>query len=180
MADALMTWRRVAADFDQRLAVVEVNQWATPSCCPEWNVSQLVRHAIDAQRFVPRALGATGEVDVEGDDLVEVWKRVYGAADHAFSTSGAMDEIVTLPFGEMPARDGLGFPTGDLLVHTWDLAQAIGTDDHLDAEACAVVYDDLVPIDDNLRASGFFGPKLEPAPGADAQDTLLAFVGRQT
>ena len=90
-----------------------------------------------------------------------------------------MDRVVTLPFGEMPARDGLGFPLGDLLVHTWDLARAIGADDRLDAEACAVVYANLEPIDGSIRAPGFFGPKLEPAPGADAQDRLLAFVGRQ-
>ena len=90
-----------------------------------------------------------------------------------------MDRIVTLPFGEMPASEGLGFPMGDLLVHTWDLARAIGGDDQLDAEGCAVVFANLEPIDGAIRKPGFFGPKLEPAPDANAQDRLLAFVGRQ-
>ena len=95
------------------------------------------------------------------------------------SVPGAFDEIVTLPFGEMTAKDGFGFPLGDLLIHTWDLARAVGADDHLLSEACSVVYANLEPIDALIRAPGFFGPKLEPAADADAQDRLLAFVGRK-
>ena len=179
MADALAMWREVAAGFDQRVAEIGIEQWTAPTCCPDWTVTELVDHAIGSQRFVPRALGATGAIDVEGDDLVQVWRTVRAAADRALGAPGAMDEVVTLPFGEMPARDGLGFPTGDLLVHTWDLARAIGAGDRLNAEACAVVHANLEPIDGSIRAPGFFGPKLEPAPDADAQDKLLAFVGRQ-
>jgi uncharacterized protein (TIGR03086 family) len=129
--------------------------------------------------MVPKALGATGDIDMTGEDLVRVWDTVRPAADRALSAPGAMDEVVTLPFGEMPAKDGFGFPLGDLLVHSWDLARAIGADDRLLPEACAVVYATLEPIDALIRAPGFFGPKLEPAADADAQDTLLAFVGRQ-
>jgi uncharacterized protein (TIGR03086 family) len=179
VTDALAMWREVAAGFDQRMANVGVDDWTAPTCCPDWTVTQLVEHAIGSQRFVPKALGASGDIDVEGDDLVEVWKTVRAAADQALGAPGAMDRVVTLPFGEMPAREGLGFPIGDLLVHTWDLARAIGADDRLDAEACAVVYANLAPIDGNIRAPGFFGPKLNSAPDADAQDRLLAFVGRQ-
>ena len=179
MADALTMWRQVAAGFDQRLANVGVGDWTALTCCPDWTVTQLVEHAIGSQRFVPRALGASGAIDVEGDDLVQVWKTVRAAADQALGAPGAMDEVVTLPFGQMPAKEGLGFPIGDLLIHTWDLARATGADDRLDAEACAVVYANLEPIDGNIRAPGFFGPKLKPAPDADAQDMLLAFVGRK-
>ena len=152
VSDALTMWREVAAGFDRRLANVGVDEWTAPTCCPEWTVSQLVEHAIGSQRFVPKALGASGDIDAEGDDLVEVWKTVRAAADQAFAAPGAMDRVVTLPFGEMPAREGLGFPTGDLLVHTWDLARSIGADDRLDAEACTVTYANLAPIDGHIRA----------------------------
>jgi uncharacterized protein (TIGR03086 family) len=171
-------WRQVADGFDERLTAVQSDDWALPTCCERWNVTQLVDHAIGAQRMVPKALGATGDIDVEGEDLVQVWKTVRAAADQALSASGALDQMVTLPFGEMPAGDGFGFPLGDLLVHSWDLARAVGADDRLLPEACAVVYANLEPIDALLRAPGFFGPKVEPAPDADAQERLLAFVGR--
>ena len=93
-------------------------------------------------------------------------RRSGTAADDALGAPGAMDEVVTLPFGEMPAGEGLGFPIGDLLIHTWDLARAIGADDRLDAKSCAVAYANLEPIDGSIRASGFFGPKLKAAPDA--------------
>ena len=179
MSDALALWRQVADGFSERLVAVGPDDWARPTCCDEWDIAALVDHAIGAQRMVPKALGATGDIDVTGDDQVQVWNTVRHAADGALSAPGALDGTVKLPFGEMPARDGLGFPLGDLLVHTWDLARALGVNDRLLAEACAVTYANLQPIDAVIRAPGFFGPKLEPGADADEQDTLLAFVGRQ-
>ena len=179
MTEALALWRQVADGFSQRLREVRSDDWSLPTCCDRWDVTKLVDHAIGAQRMVPKALGATGDIDMTGDDLVLVWDTVRPAADKALSAPGAFDEVVKLPFGEMPVKEGLGFPLGDLLVHSWDLARAIGADDRLLPEACAVVYATLEPIDGLIRAPGFFGPKLEPATDADTQDTLLAFVGRQ-
>ena len=179
MTEGLAMWRQVAGGFDERIAAVGPGDWASPTCCDGWNVSELVDHVIGAQRMVPKALGSTGDIDADGEDRLQVWRTVRAAADGALSAPGALDEVITLPFGEMPARDGLGFPLGDLLVHTWDLARAIGADDRLLPEACAVVFASLEPIDALLRAPGYFGPKLEPAADADAQDRLLAFVGRQ-
>jgi hypothetical protein len=37
----------------------------------------------------------------------------------------------------------------------------------------------LEPIDDLLRGPGIYGPKLEPAAGADVPDRRLAFLGRK-
>jgi len=179
VSDALTMWIEVADAFDRRMAAVGPDGWAQSTCCDEWDVTQLVDHAVGAQRFVPKALGATGDIEAEGEDRLEVWRTVRAAAERAFRAPGAIDRVVTLPFGEMPAGDGLGFPTGDLLVHTWDLARAIGADDRLPPDVCATVLARLEPLDAQLRSPGFFGPKLVPAAGADAQDRLLAFVGRQ-
>lgn len=60
--------------------------------------------------MVPKALGATGDIDATGDDLVQVWNTVRGAADAALSVPGAFDQSVKLPFGEMRTADGFGFP----------------------------------------------------------------------
>jgi uncharacterized protein (TIGR03086 family) len=179
VTETLALWRQVADGFSERLVAVGPDDWSLPTSCEKWDVKRLVDHAIGAQRMVPKALGATGDIDVTGEDLVQVWITVRDAADSALSVPGAFDQIVKLPFGEMPAKDGFGFPLGDLLVHTWDLARAIGADDRLLAEACAVTYANLEPIDALLRAPGVFGPKLEPAADADEQDKLLAFVGRK-
>ena len=36
----------------------------------------------------------------------------------------------------------------------------------------------MEPIDEMLRQSGQYGPKVEPPPGADATTRLMAFIGR--
>jgi uncharacterized protein (TIGR03086 family) len=138
-----------------------------------------VDHAIGAQRMVPRALGATGDIDADGDDLPVVWATVRRGADAALSVPAVFEQVVKLPFGKMKVQDGIGFPLSDLLVHTWDVARAIGANDRLLPEACTSALAILEPIDTLLRAPGFYGPKIEPAPEADAQDRLLAFLGRQ-
>jgi uncharacterized protein (TIGR03086 family) len=68
---------------------------------------------------------------------------------------------------------------GDVVVHTWDLARATGLDETLDAD---VVHDMLVgmePLDDMLRASGQYGPKVEVGADSDEQTRLIAFTGRR-
>ena len=71
------------------------------------------------------------------------------------------------------------FVLGDVVVHTWDLARATGLDETLDAD---IVHDMLVgmePLDDMLRASGQYGPKVEVGADADEQTRLIAFTGRR-
>lgn len=178
MTEVLAMWRQVADGFSERVEAVGPQDWSKPTCCEKWSVAQLVDHAIGAQRMVPKALGATGVIDAVGDDLLVVWKTVRGGADAALRAPGALEQQVKLPFGELKAGDGLAFPMSDLLVHTWDLARAIGTNDRLNPEACEKAMTDLEPIDTLLRGPGFYGPKVEPAPDADVQDRLLAFLGR--
>jgi len=179
MTELLTMWRQVADGFSERLESVGEQDWSKPTCCEKWNVAELVEHAIGAQRMVPKALGATGDIDATGDNLVVIWTTVRACADTALATPGALDQQVKLPFGEMKARDGLAFPLSDMLVHTWDLARAVDANDRLDVEACEKALADLEPIDTLLRAPGFYGPKLEPAVDGDVQDRLLAFLGRK-
>ncbi len=71
------------------------------------------------------------------------------------------------------------FFLGDVLVHTWDLARATGLDETLDAD---VVHDMLVgmePLDEMLRGSGHYGPKVDVPVDADEQTRLIAFTGRR-
>ena len=172
-------WKSVADGFGERVAAIGADDWAKPTCCDEWDVRGLVDHAIGAQRTVPKVLGAVGAIDTSEPDLQRTWTAVRAAAETALTVPGALAQTVTLPFGEMTAEQGLSFPLGDLLLHTWDLARAVGSEVLLNQQACAIVLAVLTPLDAGIRSPGIFGPKLEAAPGADVQDQLLAFVGRQ-
>jgi hypothetical protein len=73
--------------------------------------------------------------------------------------------------------------TPDVLIHTWDLAQAAGVDVDLDVEEVdrqAAGIDAMPPgVDEAMRASGHFGPRVDVPAHADALTRVLAFNGRR-
>ncbi|HEX6873030.1 MAG TPA: TIGR03086 family protein, partial [Micromonosporaceae bacterium] len=68
--------------------------------------------------------------------------------------------------------------TPDVFMHTWDLARATGQDDRLDPDFCADLLAGMEEMEEAIRTSGQFGPRVEVAAEADAQTRLLAFIGR--
>jgi uncharacterized protein (TIGR03086 family) len=89
-----------------------------------------------------------------------------------------MDRIVHLSFGDFPGRDYALQLFADHLIHAWDLARAIGSDERLDARlvaSCATWFD---AVEDAYRSAGAIAPR-PPVPGdADVQTVLLARFGR--
>ncbi len=69
----------------------------------------------------------------------------------------------------------------DVLIHTWDLAEATGQDASLDpslVEACIAMF--LPGMLDAGRAGGLVGPEIEVGPDASPQERLLAALGRRS
>jgi uncharacterized protein (TIGR03086 family) len=179
MSEAIDQWDTAADAFTATVDAVGEGQWDLPTPCAEWNVRQLVAHAVDAQRNLPRGVGAGDEIETPlGDDPKAAWRTVRAAARTAMTAPGALDKTVKMPFGEMPASQAFGIPLGDMLIHTWDIARAIGADEKLPADVVAGTYEALKPIDALLRGPGVMGPKVEPPAGADLQTEFLCFTGR--
>ena len=63
-------------------------------------------------------------------------------------------------------------------MHTWDLARATGQDERLDPEFCATLLAGMEPMDEILRQSGQYGPRVPVPDDADVQTRMLAFIGR--
>lgn len=183
MSDILERWQKLTEAFGQRLDAVRDDQWDSATPCAEFTVRQLVEHAIDVQRMVPKGLGASGAIDTpNGDDLKATWKAVRGAALEACSAEGALEQDIDSPLGgKMPAGQFFGGPAcGDILIHTWDLARAIGADEKLDEEGCQATLGFLQAAPaEFLRQPGRFDAAIEPPAGADIQTQLLCFAGRQ-
>jgi uncharacterized protein (TIGR03086 family) len=68
--------------------------------------------------------------------------------------------------------------TGDVFLHRWDLARATGQDETLDPDKCAAMLEGMLPMDEALRQSGQYGPRVHVTDDADVQTKLLAFIGR--
>ncbi len=179
MSEILERWKQVTDGLSQRLHAVQEGQWDQATPCTEFTVRQLVEHVIDVQRMTPRLLGASGAIDTPpGDDLVSVWNSVHAAALVAYEAEGALTKIVDTP---MPAEQFMAGPAiGDALIHTWDLARAIGADETLPEAICQIQLEGIKTIpEEALRQPGRFSAAIEPPAGADAQTQLLCYTGRQ-
>lgn len=179
MTELLDQWRTVADAFGTRLTTVQDDQWDDPTPCEDFTVRQLIEHAVDVQRLIPRGLGAHPDIDTPlGDDAGAAWGKIVAAADAALRSEGALDRVVPSMMGERPVHQSLGIITSDLLIHTWDLARAIGADETLPTEIVAHTLEKMEPMDAMLRQSGMFGPKVEVPADAPVQVKLIAFTGR--
>ena len=119
--------------------------------------------------------------DLVGDDPVGAFGRTADEQAAAFEEPGALDQIVHHPAFDMPATQMLEFRIGDMLLHAWDLARAIGADEQLDVELVAHVYEGLLPLAEALPANGAFGAgrSADITDDAPLQQRLLDLTGRR-
>ena len=156
--------------------------------CAEWKVRDLLNHVIGGGHMF--AAGLRGEsIDGEGTppDFVALagdHRAAFSTSINGFSTALAevdsLDKLVTLPFGTMPANVALQLAAGDLLVHSWDLAQATGQSFDPPADFVAASYDFFkVAVNDDLRNAGMFASAIAIADDASPLAKLLAYAGRE-
>jgi uncharacterized protein (TIGR03086 family) len=174
MTGPIDVWTLAADNFDRHYEAITDDQWGASTPCNEWTVRELVDHAVDVQTRLGAALGGTAG---EGSD----WSTVHAAMKAALSAADALDGNINHPaMGEMPKHQVLGIAASDLLLHSWDLARAIGADGALPAAAVEAVALGLQRMPaEFMRSPGRFGPEIEVGDDAGPQDRLLAFSGRQ-
>lgn len=176
---SLEALRRALADFDSVIDEVErVDGWDRPSPCEGWVARDVVTHLAD---WTPFLLDAVGRNAPDPDDPpVERWRYIAAALQAIMvDPAEASTEIDTGPTGRMPIGRAIAtFVTGDVVVHTWDLARSIGLEVDLDDETLAGQLAGMEPLDAEIRASGHFGPRVDVAPDASVVDRALAFTGR--
>src|SRR5205807_5787926 len=131
----------------------------------EWTVRDLVNHLTVEQLWVPRMVleGATlddvGQAydgDHLGDDPFAAWDRASAAARAAFATPGALNRTVHLSFGDTRASAYCAQMTTDAIVHSWDLARAIGVDDKIPDGLAAAALREVRPYAAGLDKTGLF------------------------
>jgi uncharacterized protein (TIGR03086 family) len=165
-------------------AVRSVDQkWDRPSPCDAWDARDVLEHVIGFHDvLLLRPLGL--KPDRPRDDPQRRWELTFGRLREAFGREGLFERVVEVPaVGKNPptqldARKLVPRLTQDVLVHAWDLARAVGADDRLDPEWCAVFFDRLPADPDALSASGMFGAPIAVDDAASMQSKLLARLGR--
>ncbi|MGW3043295.1 TIGR03086 family metal-binding protein [Kitasatospora sp. NPDC001159] len=174
-----------AAEVTRLLRAVPEDRWTAPTPCRDWDVRALMNHVAAQHLWVCQAVaGYTFESigrrfagDVLGRNPVGVWAMAADTAVRALHRPGAPDRLVHLPSG---LRDVGGYArelTAETVVHGWDLARALGESSRMPPGAARYALSEFEGYR-NLADTGLFDPPLVTAPGADAQDRLLALTGR--
>jgi len=119
------------------------------------------------------------------DDPQMRWVLTYAALEKAFEPDrGLFERVVDVPrlqdnsATRLDARAMMPNLTRDVLVHTWDLARAVGADDRLDDGWCEHFYAALPSDPMALGASGMFDAPVVMSDHTDVQSKLLARLGR--
>ncbi|MGL5827796.1 MAG: TIGR03086 family metal-binding protein [Nocardioides sp.] len=173
--------RLVAGRFSAGVQAVG-SRWDDPTPVVEWTVRDIVRHLVE---WFPGFLAAGSGVRLPAipsvdDDPVGAWRA------HAVAVQNVLDDPMTATkvlidpnIGEVALPEAIDrYYTTDVFLHTWDLARATGQDDTLDADTCVAMLAGLTGVEDVMRDSGHYGPRVHVPEGAPAQDLLIAFIGR--
>jgi uncharacterized protein (TIGR03086 family) len=67
----------------------------------------------------------------------------------------------------------------DAVVHSWDLARAIGADEGLPEDLVAFTRREVEPYAKGLSQTGLFAPAVRTEKDAHPQTQLLALLGRR-
>ncbi|MFI7602491.1 TIGR03086 family metal-binding protein [Actinoplanes sp. NPDC049681] len=173
------------------VAAIRDDQWEEPTPCAGWTVAQLIDHMIRENRgFAAAARGErTGPADWQtpvGADRRAEYAASARAAIAAFAADGALSRTVWLPLIRdgihLPARQALGFHLLDYLVHSWDVATAIGRPVDAGKDEVATVQDiaerDVPDGPRRHRSQATFAPARPVPDNASPLHRLLAFLGR--
>ena len=181
MTEISERYARLADAFAAKIAAVPADRWSSPSPCENWTARDIVTHVVSTQGlflgFVGRSLGDIPSVD---DDPLAAFTaaRTVVQADLEDPARAAAEYEGFM--GTMTFETGVDrFLNFDLVVHGWDLARATGLDDHIEPADLQRIRVAAEGFGDAMRGPNAFGPEVEPPPGADDQQRVMAFLGRR-
>lgn len=176
-------FRTVAAGMTAVVEQVPEGGWDRPSPCEGWAARDVVRHLV---AWVPWFMNEGASIEITpgpsvDDDPARAWATLRDQLQAVLDDPDAADRTFSSEmFGELPLPTAIQrFVTGDVLIHTWDLARACGLDDTLDTDAVHHMYEGMAPMAPMLAESGHFAAAVEVPDDADEQTKLLAITGRR-
>jgi len=173
--------RRVAGAFTTTVEGAAPASWDQPAPPEGWVARDVVRHLVE---WFPAFLQGVGITLPAGpsvdDDPVGAWRVHTESVQALLDDPDIADHEHDFPhIGRMSVAQATDMIyINDVFMHRWDLARATGQDETLDPDRCAVMLEGMLPMDEVLRQSGEYGPRVEVPDDADAQTKLLAFIGR--
>ena len=168
-----------AARFGALIAEAGADDWARPSPDAGWTAFDVANHVVE---WLPGFLASRSGIELTPvdlrDDALAAWTLRTDEVQRVIEERGD-EPFVSPAFGESTLAQMLGqLYVGEVWMHGWDLAQALGLPFDLGAERSAEALASMQPMDDLLRQGGQFGPKVPVPDDASPQDRFLGFIGR--
>lgn len=147
-----------------------------PTPCSDFTCHELAVHLMESIAQLGAMAGASIAVPAEGS----LEDKVSTMAMQMIDAWRPIDLAGTVPFGgrDLPATFGASILPIELLLHTWDLAQASGQEVRVSDEVVAYVASLAEGVVPGGRERGSFAAEVAPAADASPLDRLAAFAGR--
>ena len=174
---------RSFAAVGELIDAIQPGEWSAPTQCMDWTVQRLVEHLV-GKNLVFAGVPAEQPLPQRGDgmpsgQLARAYRESAAVLLDAFGQPGVLDRSYQGPLGAASGAERLKIGMYDLLVHGWDLAQALGRPADLPGDAAE---ESLTFARADGRAvrpgDGCFGPARHVADAAPAIVRLVAFLGR--
>lgn len=166
------------------IASATPDQAGLPTPCDDYDVQALIGH----MQAVVRRIGVvlSGQPfwsvprEIESTDWVADWAAGRAATEAVLADDECLTREVTVPWGTVPGASAAASYIGELSVHSWDLATALGKADVLNealATAALPAYMEKVPAEPRGPEIPF-GPVVEVGEDATPYERLVAWTGR--
>ena len=182
MSEFAERYRKVSAQFTARVKGVPDGAWDSPAPPEGWVARDVVRHLVEwVSGFFEWKAGISLPKPATVDtDPVGAWTAFSDAVQAMLDDPVVSAREFDGPMGRQSVERTVDMiVTSDVLLHTWDLARATGQDETLDPEEVHRMLEGMEPMDELLRHSGHYGPRVTVPDAADEQTKLIAFIGRR-
>jgi len=183
--DLIEQHRRSLDQWRRTIESVGPQDWDSPTPCSEWTVRDLVNHVVGEDRWTAplmtgRSIADMGDAldgDLLGSDPKASARAAADEAESVVAEKLPEKPVVHLSYGDEQGAEYVRQLIADHLIHSWDLAAAVGADRNLDPGLVADVTRWFADREDMYRSAGMLADR--PDVAADSpQDRLLVAGGR--
>ncbi|MFC9326676.1 TIGR03086 family metal-binding protein [Kitasatospora sp. NPDC057015] len=158
-----------------------------PTPCTEYDLAALLSHTVGGVHRLAY-IGEGGRAqdvaascgEIEDDEWPAALDRARARVTAAWAEDARLDRPSVAPWGEVPGRGAVGGYVMEAVMHSWDIARALGSDTALDenlALAALGIAEAVLPAD--IRGFVPFG-EVRPVPAdADPYTRLAGWLGRE-
>lgn len=186
--DRIAMLQRTLDGANAMIRGVRADELTKPTPCTEWDVKGLINHMAGTCAFFTARFSGTeaspppqGPVDLLGNDVAGSYARLAQELLEAARAPGVLERSMPILGSDLPGSVAITIALADELLHTWDLARALGRPYTMDADLAELVLQAMQQMmRPEFRGPGKGFAEAVPCPDdAPIQDRLVAFSGRQ-